>query len=1136
MEAKLTINVQDYKKGLKDAERQTTQSMNKMTSTTKSATSSIDKMGNAAQAASAAATGGFNGVVGALSKIGPYGKIAAAAIALIGGAVMAVVKTVDHFAQRLNDVAKTAKSVNMTANAYLSLQHACSRAGIQMQNVLTILNKIDYAMIHSAAGEQKYVDAFYKLGIAWEDLEKLSPEKRLMAINDAMTRIKMSGQTMPKELFEIFGRKDMQTLNKMQAEGDNFNKFIAEAGALGYNMPQSAIETAEAYADSIADGKARLEAIVNSMKEMEDITKNISNLWGNIVNKITTSAGFVNKEYRKEFEGIGDAGKRLFTKNSSKLTDVEKREFLHVMYQEAYKEGVYINVDGDVVNGNSKNALKPDKYNEVLGNMDAESLADHFEKEVKKINWAKIGEETRKQLFSTVAAHDARFDANNQNTWVQKIPESYEDAKSRRERLAQSKANSSVRMLLNQMKQTQEYYDKADTKAGKLLNIDEEILKINNELQKILGDKNAKLDKELENTLRINAALLNQKALQNEINTAQQKNANSFKSFYSGMLSNMGANKQALDQFFESLSNLSSGTYDFKNMNLLPSLNWQHLQMHNLQKQGENNKDYYARILKLFNDKNNLYTSVEDFAKYNPEEFWTAFKRISDEFNENKIDTIFSDEDMNALERAMKLYNDFVAKTKTKPPKIDLDLVNQDSETAAKNYDLITDALKGYEAQMDLELSRVDEIKAQYFEFVKKLDEMKEAHAKLEAKLNDTSLTGEERKNLVSKALASAKEIHDFETKNANVVKAYSTSITRAVEERDKLQVELKKLDEEEPNANSSKLRRAVLATRIGELTQQIDAYKNERSELETALTTAQSILTRSKFTSKFKDINKDYQLQHQLETQWQFRQSAENTEMEAKQINAELSHNSKLIDEIQQQILLRKAGIAINEKNLEIYKEEFALIKKANEALKDAKANKAYSDKYISNDIEGRLQRAKAAMDLAEIKHYERLQDLKSMGIDPTPANLAKYQANLDALERQRNKSRNISLMSSLDNQADSMTYSLMEKQGKARQAAILKAVKDAEQQYGPLSQTQTSMVEKMAELQYSIDKWKMPQAKEDVVYTNDLARRGGFNSSVVVETENISRKQLAAMLKLESLVSDIKTEQARIQQSLTY
>ena len=83
IEAKITLNNEEFKKGLKDSERQATSSMKKIGGSSSGAGSLMTSIANASKNAADIAAKGFSGVTDALSKMGPYGAAAAAAV-LVG--------------------------------------------------------------------------------------------------------------------------------------------------------------------------------------------------------------------------------------------------------------------------------------------------------------------------------------------------------------------------------------------------------------------------------------------------------------------------------------------------------------------------------------------------------------------------------------------------------------------------------------------------------------------------------------------------------------------------------------------------------------------------------------------------------------------------------------------------------------------------------------------------------------------------------------------------------------------------------------------------------------------------------------------------------------------------------------------
>ena len=479
IEAKITLNNEEFKKGLKDSERQATSSMKKIGGSSGGAGSLMTSIANASKNAADIAAKGFSGVTDALSKMGPYGAAAAAAVTLVGGAVTGVLKGVNALASHLDGVAKSAKSVNMSASAYLSLQHASNRAGIEMERILGVISKIDYAMNHAESGEKRYRDAFYSIGLSWRDLEQLSPEKRLMAINDALSRLKANGQKMPTEMFSVFEKEDMRTLNKMTSEKD-FNKFIAEAEALGYTVPQSMVKAAESYQDSMGDAKDKMKAMIASMESVETITKGLTRLWESISSSIGKSNGYLT-HYTDAFTGIANVTEELMTKNSGLLTQSSKMDILKKIY--AYHDlgkNAFDEHGGDFY-----------RYSDYLSGLDPKGLEREFKRKIGEIDFRNLSEGLQQMLFSYTEKVYKNFKARDKSTWVQRKEASpAEQLKGKRE-VEASRVEDEAELLNKRLQETLDYYDKANEKKGKLVNADREILKLEEKLKKALNDQTA---------------------------------------------------------------------------------------------------------------------------------------------------------------------------------------------------------------------------------------------------------------------------------------------------------------------------------------------------------------------------------------------------------------------------------------------------------------------------------------------------------------------------------------------------------------------------------------------------------------------------------------------------------------------
>ena len=729
IEAKITLNNEEFKKGLKDSERQATSSMKKIGGSSGGAGSLMTRIANASKNAADVAAKGFSGVTDVLSKMGPYGAAAAAAVTLIGGAATGVLKGVNALTSRLDGVAKSAKSVNMSANAYLSLQHASNRAGIEMERILGVIGKIDYAMSHAESGEKRYRDAFYSIGLSWRDLEQLSPEKRLMAINDALSRLKANGQRMPTEMFSVFEKEDMRTLNKMTSEKD-FNKFIAEAEALGYTVPQSMVQAAESYQDSIGDAKDKIQAMIASMESVETITEGLTRLWERISSGIGKSNGYLTK-YTDTFTGIANVTEELMTKNSGLLTQSSKRDILKKIY-------AYHDLGKNAFDGHGGDFYR---YSDYLDGLDPKGLEREFKRKIGEIDFRNLSEGLQQMLFSYTERVYKNFKARDKSTWVQRKEASpTEQLKGKRE-VEASRVEDEAELLNKRLQETLDYYDKANEKKGKLINADREILKLEERLKKALNDQTASLDANLKHQIRMNAALANTKALQNEISRMKDRSEKSFSAFYVDMLGQMGADKQMVDMYFASDNSVSGGN-DTRG-NFISSLNYQLVKQQNPQQAGESDDDYARRVYALMVKRRkagSVFKSPKEFLDADPEAFFRAFQGIAEDFSDNRIFRALPDKTKRRINESRKAYAEYAKRHGLKKKSLDIDVDSIDTSEQARAYD--EEVIRGIEAVAESqkrEEEELDETEAKYLDIKQRLAKLKKLRESLTEDLMKSS-------------------------------------------------------------------------------------------------------------------------------------------------------------------------------------------------------------------------------------------------------------------------------------------------------------------------------------------------------------------------------------------------------------
>jgi len=558
IKARIEIDNSELKNGLKNAETQASKSMKNVKKTVEGASSTFAKLATSAGNASQLITQSFQGVTSLLSKLGPVGLAAAAGIAAIGGSTALAFKGVSSLAKRMDSIGKSAKSADLQVNEYVALQHASSKAGIEMDKTLDIISKIDYAMTHAADGEKKYIDAFHALGIAWKDLEKYSPSRQLMEVADAYKMLKETGNDIPTEIYNIFSRRDMKTLNKMSSA--NYSQLVAEANVLGLNMDENQVKLMEDYLDTTNEAREHLWKMAEAIDKGTSSAESLNAALKKVNETIMTGNGYVAAEYADKWEGIGDVAEQLI--KSGNISRQQKERLLnsitgdkYLAWDESKNTGAnfrpdpwvprsYANVAEEELNKALDEALKSIDFDKLRRNDWQGKLYAIFNKSFVK---------TMREIAQEA---DSRFNPDVVSTWTQqKRQPTLSDEEIKRKINAEKVEGSAVRFN-NELRNTIENYDKVNIKAGKLLDADKEISKLQNAYALAMNDANAKLDEQLTKQIRLNVEKTNQLTIENRIKNLQEMNDKNFAAVYADMFSKTGGpDAGALKQVFDEFSN-----------------------------------------------------------------------------------------------------------------------------------------------------------------------------------------------------------------------------------------------------------------------------------------------------------------------------------------------------------------------------------------------------------------------------------------------------------------------------------------------------------------------------------------------------------------------------------------------------
>ena len=597
IKAQITVDNSELKKGLKEAEGQASKSMNTVKKTVEGASTMFGKLASSANNASQAISTGMQGVTTTLSKLGPIGIAAAAGITLIGSATVGVFSLVNKLSNRLNDISKSAKSVNMTANQYLALQYASKRAGVAMEDVLSIISKTDQAMTKAAEGEAKYRDAFYALGLTWRELSKLSPEKQIMAVTEAFAKLNAEGRSAPSDVYSIYSRKDIRNLNKLSKE--DVGRLVAEAGALGIKIDEEAIRTAEELQDIYGDinqkiiaWASNLKAAKDAMKEIKNIAKNASDFLG--------KDGEVLPEYSNIAESYITVAKRLT--QSGKFSDEQMRDMV-----KASKLDLNPLTSAGLMQSGGYLAFV-EQVNKEVAKMSKEDL----QREMNNIKFDSMGNNLAKTVHKAVADIDKRFAnglkiAKNKDYTYQRSDEEIAASK------VLDKAEDTNRELEKQIR----YYDSISNKLGLEFNVERKIADLEAELAEKTKGRVMQLDESVKLTMKQNAALMKQKAIQAEIERLKKLGSSSQGKSYVELLSKAGANRTGLSQLNESL--MSIGIDD-----------------------GIANRfitDFSTRWMEAYTKKTGKFVpeiSMDEMLKTDPQLYYDVLKESAEAFNTNE--------------------------------------------------------------------------------------------------------------------------------------------------------------------------------------------------------------------------------------------------------------------------------------------------------------------------------------------------------------------------------------------------------------------------------------------------------------------------------------------------------------------
>ncbi|HRN97601.1 MAG TPA: hypothetical protein PLZ58_04105 [Candidatus Saccharibacteria bacterium] len=186
-------------------------------------------------------------------------KIAAGAItAMAAASAAAAVAMVNNYRDVIDANAKTARALETTYSAYVSLKEAAGDAGVGMSTVESASRTLNRELGKALSGSQKQIEAFKRLKLSAEEVAKLPLDERIAKINQALVD-NVDVNQRAAAAAELFGSKNGAAMQLLNAEGiesaaerlDLFGLRLSEVDAAKVETANDAIARFGLLADGV---------------------------------------------------------------------------------------------------------------------------------------------------------------------------------------------------------------------------------------------------------------------------------------------------------------------------------------------------------------------------------------------------------------------------------------------------------------------------------------------------------------------------------------------------------------------------------------------------------------------------------------------------------------------------------------------------------------------------------------------------------------------------------------------------------------------------------------------------------------------------------------------------------------------
>ena len=191
-----------------------------------------------------------------------FRSIAIAAGGFIG--IAASIRGISNALQRLDRVAKSARSIDATAGALQAVHLAASDAGVSTDEATGALQRIQRELARASRGMGNGADALARLGLEADALSAMDADERLSALADAINSAGLSaGET--SDLLRDLGARSREMGLLLMEGGDSIRAAREELEQLGVIVSEQDLRQIERTNDAMARIGLTTQAFANTI-------------------------------------------------------------------------------------------------------------------------------------------------------------------------------------------------------------------------------------------------------------------------------------------------------------------------------------------------------------------------------------------------------------------------------------------------------------------------------------------------------------------------------------------------------------------------------------------------------------------------------------------------------------------------------------------------------------------------------------------------------------------------------------------------------------------------------------------------------------------------------------------------------